>query len=452
MRFILAILGVLGSVCMAAGPVSAEGPQAQLDTLLTARWQADRPGGAVVALKGGKVVYQAYRGMANMDQHVPITATTPFNYASVTKQFTAATVLGLADAGKLSLDARLGDYLDGLPGATADITLEQLLTHTSGVPSMIKYEDGHAYTTAELVHMISALPLDFAPGTKANYSNNGYLLLGAVIAKVPGKPWYEAELEAVVQPLGLASIAYRPQQKAALAIGYHEKGSDVFPAPEVDPTVLHAAGALTGTVGDLAHWIDSFEHGRVVSQAAVTKARTKPKLKGGKTGFFGMGMWHIGVRGHDALEQSGGISGTSVDTLYFPEADLTVVTAANVPNDAQDLARRTAAILLGDPYRTFKAQPPAEDKVKALIGTYRYKSRSTEVFSVTKGAPFLKYNDYPPAPVYYAGDNIYFYGAKDLSWFTVGAQADGTPTLSMHPGGEKEAHVAVRIPAESANR
>jgi len=172
----------------------------QASKLLDSVSTADGPGAAILVDRGDTIVFRQARGSANIELGVPLAPTKVFRIASVTKIFTAALVLKLAEEGKLSLDDTLARTLPDFPGAQS-ITIRQLLSHTAGLSDKSLLGDGapgvlrQDMTLSALTVLIAKEPLRFTPGSSQAYANAGYILLGAVIEKATGKPWYGAMAE-----------------------------------------------------------------------------------------------------------------------------------------------------------------------------------------------------------------------------------------------------------------
>src|SRR4051794_29978440 len=170
---------------------------AKADAYLKSAYPADGPGAAVIVVDHGKIAYAAGRGVADMQHNRKIEPDTVFRLGSLTKQFTAAVILQLEHEGKLSLSDPLAKYLPDYPQPGRNATIAQLLNHTSGIKNyteiaswMLSRGRERPVTTQQLIDVFKNEPADFAPGTKWHYDNSGYVLLGAVIEKVTGKPWY----------------------------------------------------------------------------------------------------------------------------------------------------------------------------------------------------------------------------------------------------------------------
>ena len=206
--------GAAASLAISA-PASAvdDNFAARAEALIETTYPAGKPGAAVIVTEGGKVVYVGGSGMADMDKGLPITAETVFRLGSITKQFSAAVILQLVAEGKLSLDDPLSKFVPGYPEPGGRATVRQLLNHTSGIQSytgipgwMAGDKVAKPYTTAELIAEFRDQPAEFQPAEKWNYNNSGYVLVGAVIEAVTGKPWHQTIVERIAKPLGLTTI------------------------------------------------------------------------------------------------------------------------------------------------------------------------------------------------------------------------------------------------------
>lgn len=343
------------------------GPATAADSLLAAAYPAGEPGAAVLVRWKGEVVLRKGYGMAQMDLGIPVAPEQVFEIGSVTKQFTAAIVLRLAEQGKISLTDPITKYIPQMTFGGATITLEQLLSHTSGVPNYTDMPEWiprwrEDMTVETLFALFRDKPLDFPPGTLWNYSNSGYILLGAVIEKVTGKSYEEVVEQELFAPLGMKDSRYGHQEEIVRGrVAGYVKGPEGWAnAPYLSLTQPFAAGSLMSTVDDLARWSDALEAGKVVSIASRDRMFTSAVLHGGdQDGIatrYGLGNAMTEVAGRPAHEHGGGIHGFTCDLLRVPGDDLLVVILSNNPmQDVHDLAHQVAEAVLGVPKR---ATPP----------------------------------------------------------------------------------------------
>ena len=316
--------------------------------------------------RSGKVIASGAYGFADLENRVPAAAGTVYAIGSLTKSFTAAAVLLLADEGKLSLDDPLGKFVPSFPEPGRNATLRQLLNHTSGVRNMTglgpRYwaQAGREIEPADLVAIFANEPADFPQGADYKYSNSGYVLLGLVVEKAAGMPWGAYVTQSLLVPLGFG--ATRDGQSADLvpgrAHGYSRKKPGGFEnAWHVSLTQGYAAGALLSTAGDIAAWIRRLAVQPPVS-ATSAFAMTKPlTLPNGKALPYGYGIGVDTFAGHRRLFHGGGLPGFDASAAFFPDDDLAVAVLCNSDGDtAMEVADTMAGLVLGAP--DAKTQPP----------------------------------------------------------------------------------------------
>lgn len=457
---LLACAATALAAAVPAGAVPADF-KARADALLKTSYPAAGPGAAVIVTDDGKIVYEAGRGLADITAKTPITPATVFRMGSISKQFSAAIVLQLAAEGKLSLDDKLSRFLPAFPKPGADATVAQLLNHTVGVQSytnipgwMVEANTNKAYTTEQMIAQFKDLPSPFKPGEKWDYNNSGYVLVGAVIEKVTGKPWYQNVDERIAKPLGLTTIRYGVLEGETpnMAAGYTDAEGKVAPAQKIHMSVPHAAGALIGSVEDLAKWADALHHGKVVPQPYYARMIAPTSLPDGSKQDYGFGIAPREVRGHPAIGHGGGIFGFSTDSIYLPQEDVFVAVFTNSDSPQTDPAMvmlKLAAMAADDPFPTFhkvafhaKAVAPWVGVYKLDKGERRLFLRGGKLFTVRSGGGELE--------AYAAGKGRYFYD-NSLSWFELKRDAQGTPMVAMYQEGAPTPELSSRsgpIPPE----
>ncbi len=205
-----------------------------IDTLLAATYPPNGPGAAVILVKDGQVLHRKGYGLANVELNVPIQPETVFKVGSVTKQFTAVSILMLAEEGKLALSDPIEKFLPEYPTHGHRITIEHLLTHTSGIKSYTSLPEwpptfGKDYTVAELIESFKYKPMDFAPGMRYAYNNSAYFLLGAIIAKLSGGTYEEFLQKHIFDPLGMShTYGYTAQRLIPRRASGYNKDKDGY--------------------------------------------------------------------------------------------------------------------------------------------------------------------------------------------------------------------------------
>lgn len=448
-------LPALAQNASAQAPATDE--QAQFRQILDASYSADEPGVAVIVTRGGEPIYTDGIGIANAQTGAPITADTIFRYASISKQFAAATVMQMVDDGLLSLDDPLAKFLPDYPAAGAAATVRQLLNHTSGIKSytgipgwMVPANTARAWTNDNLIAEFADQPMDFAPGESFAYNNSAYILIGAIIESVAGRPWYEEVDARIAGPLGLTTLGYRTDEGAlaGFATGYTSGGEAGFtPAQAVHPSVPGPAGALSGTVADMARWAAALHGGDVVSAASYAQMIAPTTLPDGETVPFGFGLVSSDLRGRDAIGHSGGIFGFVTDSIYLPEEDVFVAVFANTDSPIVGPAttmRRLAAAAIGEPYAQFAEVDTDLAAFAPLFGVYDVGGNATRSFFLRNNQLYTQRSGGSELPVYYAGDNRFFYGADSLTWFELVAGESGPAAMRMYQDGAAEPEIASR--------
>jgi D-alanyl-D-alanine carboxypeptidase len=455
-------LGVAAFIAatVAGGGAAAAPPadlRAQADAIVETAFPADGPGAAIIITRGGRTLYAAGRGLADVEARRPITPDSIFRFGSMSKQFTAAVVLQLVQERRISLDDPVSRFFPDYPQPVASATIRQLLNHSAGVPSytaipgwMVEANTNRPHTTAEMIALFRDLPSRTPPGQVWAYSNSGYVLLGAIVEQVTGKPWHRAVAERIAGPLRLRTIGYGVDREsgAAMARGYTDDDGHVRPSRRIHMSVPHAAGALVGTVGDLARWAHALHHGRVVSPALYAAMTTPASLAEGRTHPYGFGLGLEEIRGRGTIEHGGGIFGFSTYGTYIPSDDLFVAVLANSDDPASNpslLASRLAALALGDPFPVFARADVDPQALAPLFGLYRvgdagasrrFLSRDGKLYTLRDGGSDLE--------VFAAGDDRFFYGPNSLTWFRIERRPDGAHVMEMHQNGNSEAERAMR--------
>lgn len=343
-------------------------------------YPASGPGAAVLVLQDGQPLLRRGYGMAELELGVPIAPDMVFRVGSVTKQFTAACILKLAEAKRLALDDPLSKYLPDFPTGGRRVTLEQLLTHTSGIRN---YTDMPAWyphrredwTPEQLVEFFKGQPLDFEPGSQWRYDSSGYVLLGAVLEKVTGKSYAEVVSELILRPLSLKDTRYGSDAPiiAGRVAGYRKDGAGVVNAPFLSMTQPYAAGGLVSTVDDLARWQAALDAGTVLTAESRRRMWTPVRLPDGTDTRYGFGWIVWSYEGHAVVEHGGSVDGFTTANMRLPDDHIYVAVLSNCSGcaDPRALALDAATTLLGRPSGERAAAPIETALLDRYVGTYR---------------------------------------------------------------------------------
>jgi len=336
------------------------------------------PSVAIAIVRGRDTIAMRAWGKADVEQDVSATPRSVYRIGSVTKQFTSAAVMQLVEQAKVKLDDSISTYLANLPVPWRAVTVRQLLNHTSGIPSYTGI--GPAWTRRwgeemgpdTLVALTGSLPMWFAPGTKWQYDNSGYVVLGMLIEKITGRAWGTDLSERFLKPLGLndtyncVTAPIVPRR----AHGYETSGNGWINTPYLAMSQPYSAGAMCSTVGDLAKWNRALNTGHVVATASYA-LMTTPEGAAAKSRYgFGLSLDSIG--GRSVIAHGGGINGFTTGNLWVPSAELSVTVLANSGSArSDDLVKQLARAALGAPLlQPLKALPLAAKDRSRYVGVY----------------------------------------------------------------------------------
>jgi D-alanyl-D-alanine carboxypeptidase len=342
-----------------------------IDNLVQQTYRPAEPGAAVIVVRGGETIFRKGYGMANLELSVPIEPDMVFRLGSLTKQFTAVAILLLAERGKLTLDDSITKFLPDYPTHDHLITIEHLLTHTSGIKSYTDMSEWRPLwrkdlSVQELVDFFKYQPMLFAPGKRWAYSNSGYILLGAIIERVSEQTYEQFLQHNIFAPLGMKQSYYDSPIRVIprRAAGY-DKGPEGYTNTDyLSMTQSYAAGGLASTVDDLAIWDSALYTEQLLKQDTLQPAFISHQLMDGTSAAYGYGWQILEYEGHRLIEHGGGIHGFRTHAVRIPDDQVFVaVLSNNLALDPEQLAFRIAALVIGQPY---KEPVPVEVSPKVL--------------------------------------------------------------------------------------
>ena len=351
-RHLVAFVGAFG---IATSRLGAQAPAANADPRLAARVDSIAarvlegtgvPSASVAVVTHGRVVYANSYGAAKLEPRVVATPDMRYGIGSISKQFTAAAILLLQQEGKLSLDDHVARFVPGLTRGN-EVTIRELLSHTSGYqdfwpqdyvpPSMEQ-----PITAQGILDRWARRPLDFAPGTRWQYSNTNFVIAGLIVEQASGTPFFQFVRQRILQPLGLQSaVDFDAKGPAAIEpVGYMRYGlGPLRPAPSTGPGWMYAAGELAMTAADLARWDISIIDQSLLRPASYRTLETTVLLANGVSSGYGLGI-DVGLEsGHRTLSHGGEVAGFTAENLVFPDDSAAVVVLTN-----QDAAPAAGAI------------------------------------------------------------------------------------------------------------
>lgn len=375
----------------AAGP-DADAFNAKVSEYMEAAQRVHGFSGSILLAKDGQPLVSKGYGYANIELGVPNSPDTVYLLGSITKQFTGMAIAMLQEEGKLRADDPACNYLQDCPESWADITIRQLLWHTSGIPNYTSFPEFAARTvspinTPQMMEMLRDRPLDFAPGTDQSYSNSGYFLLGSIIEAVSGQTYAGFLDERIFTPLGMEHSSYDVPDEIIRnrAAGYVRRNGELFNALYTDMTIPFAAGALHSTTGDLLLWDQALYTDKLVSAASLEEIFT-PNEPGDGYGFG----WSIGQRFDKRLiAHGGGIYGFSTHIARFPDDKVTVIVLSNIEGaPSGKTAYDLAAIYFGEEYTVPEEKQAVELDpaiLQSYVGEYRINEDLSVVITLVEG-------------------------------------------------------------------
>jgi D-alanyl-D-alanine carboxypeptidase len=310
-----------------------------VDAYIKSRMAEDKiPGLALAVIRDDKIIRAQGYGVASLELKTPVTAESVFEIGSITKAFTGTAVMLLVEDGKINLEDKLSKYLSGIPKRWMDVTVEQLLRHTSGIPN---YSGGdyiklfrNEHTAEEIIKIVSELGLEFKTGEKFDYSNTNYYLLGLIIEKASGKTYWEFLDERMFKPLKMKNTQGSDPKKIIpnRVEGYRMDAirDEMVNVDAITASSGGGAGSLISTVSDLARWQMALADGRIIKKTSLDKMWSKGKLTTGKETSYGFGWSIDSVSGHPALWVSGYTASFSCILVRFPEDEISVIVFTNL--------------------------------------------------------------------------------------------------------------------------
>ena len=383
-------------ILLLSGLTFSQNLKEDVDALLSAKYKANEPGATAIIAKGGTPIYRNAFGMASLENNVTMTPEHVFEIGSITKQFTAVSILMLMEQGKLSLEDPITKYIENYPMNGHVITVHHLLTHTSGIKSYTSMEKWgklwrNDMTPLEMIDLFKSEPMDFAPGEKYLYNNSAYFMLGYIIEKASGLTYSKFLEKNIFSSLRMKNSYYGSQSMIIMnrALGY-QKGENYKNAEYLSLTQPYAAGSIMSNVDDLLIWNQAVQSSKLVKKETIQKAFTNYKLNNGKLLNYGYGWALDEINGSTTVEHSGGIFGFSTNAIYLPKEDVFVAVFSNCDcNSPGEVSTRMAALAIGKPY----LEPIEKIKLdaayaKSLTGVYEFDDESKRIITFEDGQLF----------------------------------------------------------------
>lgn len=374
--------------------------------------------GTVLVSKDGKLLINQGYGFAELEWGVPNVPDAKFRLGSLTKQFTAASILLLEERGKLKVEDPVAKYVPDAPAAWKNITIFNLLTHTSGIPNFTSFPDygpteWKDTTPTELVARFRDKPLDFEPGTKFRYSNSGYIVLGYILEKVSGQTYADFLQKNIFVPLGMVDTGV--DNNAVIlpkrAQGYSPFDKGIRHAGYTSMTIPFSAGALYSTTADLLKWEQGLFGGKVLTPASLAKMTTPFKDN------YGFGLFINTQSGHKIINHGGGIEGFNTSLAYYPDDKLIVIVLGNLNGSAPDqIAADLGKVALGEQVTLPSERKEIQVPTKILneyVGTYQLTPKFAIAITLENNHLMTQATGQPKFPLFAESDTKFFLTVVD---------------------------------------
>ena len=439
----LSLFAAVSALAQEAAPIASK-----MDEYLSAAAKQGFTGSALVA-RDGKVIFSKGYGMANAEWDIPNTPQTKFRLGSITKQFTAASILLLQERGKLSVRDPVCKYIAECPKTWEPVTIHHLLVHTSGIPSYTDVKSPEEFrklsltqvTPAGFVDSFKSKPLEFPVGEKMKYNNSGYFMLGYIIEKVSGQS-YEAFLqENIFTPLKMADTGYDTHDRILKnrATGYSKRADKIVNSDYLDMTVPYAAGSLYSTVEDLFAWNEALFSDKLLSAKSREAMMTVDKND------YAYGLAVNQQHNRKMISHGGGINGFNTILARFPEEKITTVVLRNADygfSSPGKISQDLAAIVLGEKYEfprervAIKIDPKILD---AYVG--QYELNPNFIFTMTREGDSLmtQATGQPKFELFPESETKFFLKVVDAQVTFVKDDKGAVTHIILHQGGDRTA-------------
>ena len=411
---------VIAYMLLANNLLAQDSTKIKTEQLLNTYVQLNRFNGSVLVAKQGTIILQKGYGIKNATAKTVNDENTKFQIASITKQFTAAVILKLVQLNKISLTDKLSKYYPGFINGDS-ISIENLLTHTSGMRNLTEEDSSITKTNEQLmVPYLKTLKPDFAPGSNWHYSNSGYIMLGYIIQKVSGISYWQAVRQYIFDPLQMQhsgfDFANAPGNKAT---GYDELDDSIQKLASItDSTAPFAAGAIYSTVKDIYQWHRALQQYKIVNKILMDKAYIPCTNNN-----YGYGWQIDSLFGQRMLSHSGAISGFGSNFARIPEDDICIVLLSNKSGSTGELmhiTERLLAALYKQPYSIpvkRKAIAVSETELQQYTGNYEIADMQLTIEMSVNNGSFIAQpsrDGYPgPTSVLLCTGGKHFYDERD---------------------------------------
>ncbi|MDO8653195.1 MAG: serine hydrolase domain-containing protein [Undibacterium sp.] len=327
----------------------------EIDAMLLKYFRLEEPGAVVIVSEYGAIIFRKAYGLASIETKLRLQPELTLRVGSITKQFTASAIMLLAEQGKLSVTDEIGKYFPKYPEHSRHVTIEHLLTHTSGIRNytvMPQFGDlmTNDVTVDDGISFFWDVAPEFQPGQRFSYSNSNYFLLGAIIEKVSGEKYSDFMRQHIFLPLQMDdTVIEDADTPSSPVIGYTENRKNILSVAHYSMSWPFAAGALRTNVDDLVRWDLAIAAGALLKRESWDRMATDYTLNDHRRAGYGYGWFIRKIGGNTVLEHGGDIGGFSAHIWRSPQNGIFIAVLAN--NDAHkpepdNIAEKIAKIIL----------------------------------------------------------------------------------------------------------
>ena len=331
-----------------------------IDSIMTANYKPGSPGAVVLAAQNGHIVLEKAYGLANVELNTPNQTKNVFAIGSISKQFAAVAILKLVQEGKLSLTDKLTKYLPDYTFGKKEVTIENILSHTSGIVSYTEKQGFdsklvNSVSHKEMIEYFANDSLIFEPGSDWSYSNSGYAVAAVIIEKVTGTPYETYIQENIFTPLNMSNTHFLSTSEVipGMVNGYNASSDSIFTkAGYFSPSWILGAGDIVSNVEDMYKWYSSLRENKIINKELTEKAWTSYILSNGLKANYGYGFAMGEYKGNRIVSHGGAISGFLSDEAFIPEKNIYIVVLSNQVSakNPSEVTRAAVLLMAGTPY------------------------------------------------------------------------------------------------------
>jgi CubicO group peptidase (beta-lactamase class C family) len=390
--------------------------ESQVDSLIKTYIDSSKIAGTAIGVFKGneKILLKSY-GFADLEFDVKLPINASFEIGSITKQFTAAAILQLAENRKINLDDKITKYIN-FNTQGKRVTVRQLLSHTSGIKGFTELPEYETlimqkYNRDTLLRIVETKSYDFDPGEEMIYNNTGFFMLGLIIEKVSGMTYEEYVQKNLFEKAGMTNSYYGSESKVIKnrAHGYDTGENGLIRAAYLNHTWPYAAGSLCSTVEDLVKWNNALHHGKILSDSMYQEYVTPVRLNDGTNTHYAKGITVTDQNGRRMLEHDGGINGFFSENRYFPNENISIIVLINSTGSVKPVkvADFITEIIFGKPSNKFHAY---SGDLSKFTGTYKGHGIGKDmIVNVTKNDSviLIRIDDSKPKYLNYINENLW---------------------------------------------